>query len=87
MIEKTHPNAIPPDGVLDEKMTRLFGRSWRTTFGGIVTTGCALVVVADQFIMHPILHAAAGICIAAGLTGAGVALTRAKDAKVSGRSR
>lgn len=76
--------AAPADGWIDQKMTAVFGRSWRTTCGGITTAVCGVVVVVDQFVHHPVLHAAAQVCIAVGVTGAGVTGIFAKDARVSG---
>lgn len=76
-----------PDGIVDEKMTRLFGRSWRTSLGGLATGICGVVVVADQFVPHPALHAAAAICMGLGLVGGGVIGFRAKDKGVSGTAR
>lgn len=76
-----------PDGIVDEKMTRLFGRSWRTSLGGLATGVCGLVVVADQFIPHPVLHAVSAVCVGLGLAGAGAIGFRAKDKGVSGTAR
>lgn len=76
-----------PDGAIDSLFTRIFGRSWRTTTTGLATFGCGVVVVADQFIANPVLHAASGICIALGLAGAGVVGVQSKDKNVSGENR
>lgn len=76
--------AAPADGWIDRVLTNIFGRSWRTTCGGITTTICGIVVVADQFVHHPALDVAAKICIATGMTAAGVTGIFAKDARVSG---
>lgn len=75
------------DGFVDEKMSRIFGRSWRTSVAGFATAACSLVVVADLFVPHPVLHAMAGVCTALGLAGAGVVGLKAKDKGVSGTSR
>lgn len=72
------------DGLVDEKLTKLFGKSWRTSLSGALTFGCGVVVVADQFVAHPALHAAAGICTALGLVGAGVVGAAAKDKRTTG---
>ncbi len=73
-----------PDGFIDEKMSKIFGRSWRTSVGAWGGFACSIVVVADQFVANPILHAASGICMALGLSSASMGLMRAKDAKVTG---
>ncbi|MFO0447387.1 MAG: hypothetical protein ACK52I_01640 [Pseudomonadota bacterium] len=75
------------DGLVDEKMTKLFGKSWRTTLGGALSFGCGVVVVADQFVAHPVLHAAAGACMALGLASAGVVGVAAKDKRTTGAQR
>lgn len=76
-----------PDGIIDEKMTQLFGRSWRTSLGGLASGICGVVVVVDQFVPHPVLDIAARICIGLGLAGAGVVGLKAKDKGVSGTAR
>ena len=72
------------NGSIDDFLSRLFGRSYRTTIGGLATFGCGVVVVLNQFVAHPVLHAASGICVALGLAGAGAVGIVAKDARVSG---
>jgi len=81
------PESMNHDGVVDEKMSRLFGRSWRTSLAGLATGVCSLVVVADLFVPHPVLHAMAGVCTALGLAGASVVGLKAKDKGVSGSQR
>lgn len=73
-----------PDGALDSFMVRLFGRSWRTTTTGLATFACGVVVVADQFVANPALHAAAGVCAALGLASAGAGGIAAKDKRTTG---
>lgn len=75
------------NGVLDAFMTRIFGRSYRTTIGGIATFGCGVVVVVDQFVANPLLHTAASVCTALGLVGAGAVGVVSKDARVSGLAK
>ena len=72
------------NGSIDDFFSRLLGRSYRTTISGLATFGCGVVVVLDQFVAHPVLHTVAGVCTALGLAGAGVGLSQAKDARVSG---
>lgn len=74
----------PPDGIIDGFFTNVFGRSWRTSLGGAGAFVCGIVVVADQFIVNPVLHTASGICIALGLAAGGAGLNAAKDARVTG---
>jgi hypothetical protein len=76
-----------PDGILDEKMSRLFGRSWRTSLGGLATGVCGVVVIVDQFVPHPALHALASVCVGLGLVGGGAIGFRAKDRGVTGAGR
>jgi hypothetical protein len=75
------------DGIIDEKLSKIFGKSWRTSLGGALSFGCGIVVVADQFVSHPVLHAAAGVCMALGLAGAGVVGAAAKDKRTTGAQR
>lgn len=77
----------PPDGAIDSWMTKLFGRSWKTTTTGLLTFGCGVVVAADHFVANPVLHAIAGVCVATGLAGAGAIGISAKDKNVSGSNR
>ena len=72
------------NGSIDDFLSRLLGRSYRTSIVGAATFLCGVVVVLDQFVAHPVLHAASGICVALGLAGAGAVGIVAKDARVSG---
>ena len=72
------------NGAIDDFLSRLLGRSYRTSIVGAATFVCGVVVVADQFLVHPALHIASGICVALGLGTAGVGLSQAKDRNVSG---
>lgn len=74
-----------PDGLIDSALTRLFGRSWRTTTTGLLTFGCGVVVAVDQFVANPLLHTVASVCVATGLAGAGVVGISAKDKRTTGR--
>lgn len=71
-------------GWIDDTLSNIFGRSYRTALGGLATLGCGVVVAVDQFVSHPILHGAAQVCIALGLAGAGAVGLVAKDARISG---
>lgn len=43
MTETATPPATKPDGVIDSFMSRLLGRSWRTSSVGIASFLCAVV--------------------------------------------
>ena len=72
------------NGSIDDFLSRLLGRSYRTTIGGLATFVCGVVVAVDHFVAHPLLHTVAGVCTALGLAGAGAVGLAAKDARVSG---
>lgn len=84
MSENT--NAPAPDGVDDggafgRFMARAFGRSWRTTCGGLTAGVLGLIAIA------PVPPAIREFAREAGPIVAGVALVFAKDGKVSGLPR
>jgi len=72
------------NGSIDDFLSRLLGRSYRTTVVGAATFICGVVVAVDHFVAHPVLHAVASVCTALGLASAGAVGLAAKDARVSG---
>jgi hypothetical protein len=72
------------NGAVDDFLSRIFGRSYRTAIAGAATFGCGVVVAVDHFVANPLLHSVAGVCLALGLGGAGAVGIVAKDARVSG---
>lgn len=75
------------EGTVDRFARKLLGRSWRTSLHGWLVFGCSAVIVADQFIVNPVLHTASLVCTALGLGVAGNGLRLAKDATVTGVHR
>jgi len=75
------------DGMFQRALRRMFGKSYRTTLPGLLSVGCGLAVAADQFISNHALHVIAQICVAAGITGAGVIGIGAKASNVTGAGR
>ena len=71
--------AEKPDGFIDGIMSKVFGRSWKTTVAGLVVVACGVV----SFIpgMPPVVYL---ICQALGPVAAGGGLVTAKDRNVSG---
>lgn len=72
------------NGSIDDFLSRLLGRSYRTSIVGAATFLCGVVVAVDHFVAHPLLHTVAGVCTALGLASAGAVGLAAKDARVSG---
>ena len=71
-----------PDGAIDGFLTKIFGRSWKTSLSGALTFACG-VAVALPGVPQPIKD---GCAVALPLlTGAGLIV--AKDKGVSGTSR
>ena len=75
------------NGSIDDFLSRLLGRSYRTSIVGAATFLCGVVVAVDHFVAHPLLHTVAGVCTALGLAGAGAVGIVAKDARVSGLNK
>lgn len=75
------------NGSIDDFLSRLLGRSYRTTVVGAATFLCGVVVAVDHFVAHPVLHTVAGVCTALGLASAGAVGFAAKDARVSGLNK
>ena len=71
-------------GAIDDFLTNWFGRSYRTTIGGIATLGCGVLVAVNQVVHNPILNVVAGVCTALGLAGAGAVGIVAKDSRITG---
>lgn len=75
----TDAPAPPPDGKIDELMSKLLGRSWRTTLIGLLVIGGGCLPLVPG-IPPEVLHK---IQIAIGIaTGGGFVVS--KDAKVTG---
>lgn len=49
-------------GFFERGLIFFFGKSYKTTAPGLVAGACTVIVAADQFVAHPVLHVAAGVC-------------------------
>lgn len=76
--------APKPDGLLDEKLTQLFGHSYRTTVSGWLSTGLGIVIAVGQVmpgVVPPPVMMVASTALPI-IMGTGLTLT--KEARVSG---
>jgi len=75
-------NERAPDGLIDQHLSRIFGRSWRTSLLGLVAVACGLVPL--------IPGVPADVADTVGKVGAivvGGGLLAAKDKSVSGQNK
>ena len=70
------------DGVIDEWMSRLLGKSWKTTLAGIAATACGVALVVPG--LPPVVVSVCQVILPIA-TGAG--LVAAKDKGVTGGKR
>lgn len=77
------PAPPPPDGLVDERMTRLLGRSWRTSLSGALSIICGAIAAVGYSSPGLIDPRIVGIAIALAPLIGGAGLMFAKDARVS----
>ena len=84
VLKDTKPDGPPVqhDGFIDGVMSKVFGRSWKTSVSGIIVFVCGIVPYVPG--LHPLVQ---DICRALlpAVTGAGLIL--AKDKNVSGQKK
>lgn len=69
-----------PDGAIDDWFVKTFGKSWKTTFAGVLTLACGVARAIPT--LPPIVHV---ICDVVVPTASGIGLWAAKDHNVSGK--
>jgi hypothetical protein len=70
------------DGVIDEWMSRILGKSWKTTLSGIIATACGVAVVVPG-----VPSVVVAVCQVVLPIATGVGLVAAKDKGVTGGKR
>jgi len=85
------PKQPPPDpadnGEINNWLGKMFGRSWKTSFSGLVAVGCSVITGLSAALpgqIPPSLAAVAGII---GPMVGGVGLMMAKDHNISGTGK
>jgi hypothetical protein len=71
-----------PDGAVDGLLTKIFGRSWKTSLTGLAALACGVASLIPG--LPPIIHDICRVALPV-LTGSGLML--AKDRGVTGTAR
>lgn len=79
----TKPDGAPAhDGFIDGFMSKILGRSWKTSIAGWVAIACGIVQV-----IPGVPQVVRDVCLVVGPVAGGTGLVQAKDKNVHGSNR